>query len=190
MNGFDVRALGWVVTQDTCAEMLRVAFGGRRRASPAMLIALGDRWRAVQSSVRADRSWRLGVSMIAPFAAPLSKDSESALVEFVDRLEACYPDLYSEQVLRTRCLNAGARFITSATSATILANFASSTIPIFGDAALVLLVIAGMSLLMTIRLWRTRRLLKRIRQHPNWPKRTSAIREPAAQHATRGSPTT
>jgi hypothetical protein len=155
-----------------------------------MLMALGECWRAVQSSVRADRSGRLDVSTIMPLATPLSKDSEAALIEFFDRLEACYPDRYGEEVLRSRYLNACARFITSAASAAILANLTSSTIPIFGDAALVLLVIAGLSLVMTIWLWRTRRLVKRIRRHPSWPKRTSASHEPAAQHATRGPPNT
>jgi hypothetical protein len=190
MNGFDVRALGWVVTRDACAEMLRVAFGGWRRAPQAVLVTLGTRWRAVLSSIRADRSKRLDVSMIMPLVTPLSKESEMALVEFVDQLDACYPELYSEQVLRSRYLKAWARFITSAAFAAILANLTSSTIPVFGDAALVLLLIAGLSFVMTFQLWRVRRLVMRIRQHRSWPKRTPAIHEQATWPATKGSPNT
>jgi hypothetical protein len=162
MNGFDVHALGWIVTVDTFAEVLRVAFRGRCKTSPAALAALGERWRAVLSSIRSDRSSRLYLSLIVPLAMPLSKDSQTAVVEFVDRLEACYPDRYSEQVLRSRCLSGCAKFVTSAATAAILATFASSAVPMVGDVALVLFVIAGWNLVMTNQLWRTHRLMKTI----------------------------
>jgi hypothetical protein len=176
MNGFDVRALGWVVTRDTCAEVLRAAFGGRARASPEQLAALAERWRAVQSSIRADRSSRLYLSVMVPLTTPLSKNSEMAVVAFVDQLIASCPGLYGERTLRSRWQSACARFITSATFVALLAVLAPTFVPIVRDAALVLLVMAGWSLVTTIQLWRSHRLVDQIGQYHSRPTRTPAIR--------------
>jgi hypothetical protein len=176
MNGFDVRALGWVATRDICAEMLRVAFGCRARTSPEQLAALAARWRAVQSSIRTDRSSRFNLSMVVPLTTPLSKHSEMAVVEFVDRLIASCPGLYGERALRNRWQSAYARFIISATFVAILAALAPLSVPIVRDAALVLLVMAGWSLVTTLQLWRSYRLVKQIGQHHSRPTRASAIR--------------
>ena len=171
MNGFDLRAMGWVVTRDICAEMARTAFGGRPRMSPAVLGELRDRWRVVQSSVRADRSWRLNTSVIVPLATPLSKASETAIAELVDQLTACCPDLYSEPALRSRWLNGCATFIASAAAGAVLARLATSDSSIIGDAALVLLVIACWSSITTLQLWRTHRLVERLLQYRSRPLR-------------------
>jgi hypothetical protein len=176
MNGFDVRALGWVVTRDTCAELLREAFGGRARTSPEQLAALAERWRTVQSSIRADRSSRLYLSVMVPLISPLSKDSEMAVVEFVHRLNACYPGVYGEPALRNRWRSACARFVTSATFVAILAALVPPSVPIVGGAALVLLAMAGWSLVTTIQLWRSHRLVEHIGQYHRQLSRTPAIR--------------
>jgi len=171
-----VRALGWVMTRDTCAEVLRAAFGGRARTSSEQLAALAERWRTVQSSIRADRSSRLYLSVMLPLTTPLSKDSEMAVVEFADRLIACYPGLYGEPALRGRWQSACATLITSATFVAILAVLVPHSVPLVGDAELVLLVMAGWSLVTTIQLWRSHRLVKRIGQYHGRPTRTPASR--------------
>jgi hypothetical protein len=165
MNGFDVRALGWVVTRDICSEMVRTALGGRRRMSPATLRDLLGRWRVFQSSLRVDRSWGLNLSAIVPLTTPLSKASETAIAEFVDQLTARCPDLYTEPALRTRYLNRCATFFASAAAGAVLGGLTPSDNSIIGDAALVLLVIACWSLITTIQLWHTHRLVGRIVQY-------------------------
>lgn len=176
MNGFDVRALGWVVTRDICSAMASTAFGGRPRMTPAMLRELGDRWRAVQESLRAERSLRLNMSAIVPLAAPLSKASETAIAAFVDQLIACCPDLYSDLALRGRLLNGCATFIASVASSTGLAGLAPSDVSIIGDAVVALLAIACWSAITTIQLWRTHRLVERILQYHRRPPPTQATR--------------
>jgi hypothetical protein len=164
MNGFDVRALGWVVTRDVCSEMARTAFGGKPRMSPAVLRAMGDRWRALQASLGADRPWQLNMWVITPLARPLSKASEAAIAEFIDQLTARFPELYSEPALRSRWLKGCATVITSAAGGAVLAGFAPSDLPIIRDATLVMLAIAGWKSITTIQLWRTHRLVDRIFQ--------------------------
>jgi len=176
MNGFDVRALGWVVTRDACAEVLRAAFGDRARTSSEQLAALAERWRTVQSSIRADRSPRLYLSLMLPLTTPLSKDSEMAIVAFVDQLIASCPGLYGERTLRSRWQSACARFITSATLVAILAALAPTSVPIVRDAALVLLVMAGWNLATTTQLWRSHRLVDQIGRYHSRPTRTPATR--------------
>ncbi len=87
-----------------------------------------------------------------------------AVADFVGRLEATYPDRYGESVLRTRCLSCFAGFIVCAASAVIISRFASPEIPLVGDASLVLVAIAGWNLVISVELWRVRRLLRMIRK--------------------------
>jgi hypothetical protein len=162
MNGFDVRALGWVVTRDVCSEMARTAFGARPRMSPAMLREQRGLWRDVQSSLRADGPQRLDISAIRPLAAPLSIASERAIAEFVRHLVACCPDLYSEPALRTRWLERCAAFAATAGAGAILAHVAPPDTSMLGDLSPALLLIAGWSLVTAIQLWRTRRLVERM----------------------------
>jgi hypothetical protein len=162
MNRRDVRALGWVVTGDACSEIARVALGSRRRMSLAALRELGGRWRAVHASPTADHPEPLGALLIGQLTNSLSREHEKTAVEFVDSLRACCPDLYSERALRNRCLSSCGQAIVSLAFGVILAHWTSSDIPIVGDAALVMFVIACWSLVTTIQLWRTHRLVKRI----------------------------
>ena len=169
MNGFDVRALGWVVTRDVCSEIARTAFGGKPSMSPAMLRALGDRWGDLQASLAADRSWQLNMWVITPLARPLSKTSEAAIAEFIDQLIARFPELYGEPALRSRWLNGCATVIASAAVGAVLAGFAPTDISILHDATLVMLVVASWKSITTIQLWRTHRLVGRVRQHQSRP---------------------
>jgi hypothetical protein len=131
---------------------------------PTVMRAQRDLWRDVQSSSRAARSRRLGMSVIRPLAAPLSKDGESAINAFVDFLISKCPDLYSEQVLRRRWQNGCATVLAVAAAGAVLEALAPPDPSIIGDAALVLLLFAGWSLITTIQLWRTHRLVERARQ--------------------------
>ncbi len=168
MNRRDVRALGWVVTRDACCEIARVALGGRRRLSLAALREVGARWRAIHASPTVDHSKPLGTLLIGQLTDSLSKEQEKAVVEFVASLLACCPDLYSERALRNRCLSSCGQAIVSLAFGVILAHWTSSDIPIVGDSALVLFVIGCWSLVTTIQLWRTHRLVKRTIEFRGW----------------------
>ena len=60
MNGFDVQAIGWVVTRDACAEIVRGLLGSPRRMAPeATAVArrsLAHRPRTPRARTRASRS--------------------------------------------------------------------------------------------------------------------------------------
>ena len=176
MNGFDVRALGWVVTRDACFDIARTALGGRPRMSQAMLREQRGLWGVVQLSLRADRPRPLDISAIRPLASPLSSASERAIAELVRRLVGCCPDLYSEPALRTRWQNRCATFIASAGSSAILAHFAPPDPSTLGDMALVVLIIAGWSLVTTLQLWRTHRVVERVLEYDTRATRPAATR--------------
>jgi len=164
MNRLDVRALGWVVTRDALSEIAHVALGGRRRTPLATLGELGDRWRAVHASLAADQSEPLVAFLVWGFTTSLSKQREKAVVEFVESLQACSPDLYSEQALRHRYLSSARQAIASCALGAILACWTPSDIPIIGDSAFILFAIACWSLMTTLQLLRTHHLVKRIIQ--------------------------
>jgi hypothetical protein len=188
MTRLDVHSLGWIVTRDACAEIARILFGRPRRLSPAALAALGDCWRAVCASLRVDRRSRPDRLLIGRFATSLSMKSEQAVVDFVEQLIVCCPDLYSERALRTRCLSGFGQVITSLAFGTILACCASFDIAVVDDSAFVLFAIACWSLVTTIQLWRTHLLVKRISQYRGWPEHAQATQQSLAPHADGGSP--
>ncbi len=164
MNRLDLRALGWVVTRDVCSEIARVALGGRRRIPLAALRELGVRWRAIHASPTANQATELHALLVGNFATSLSKQHEKAVGEFVDSLQACCPELYSEQALRHRFLNLCGQAVASCALGAILACWTSADIPIIGDSALVLFAMGCWSLVTAVQLWRTRHLVKRIGQ--------------------------
>ena len=131
---------------------------------PAVLRELGDRWRAIHASKAAGQAATRSNPLLGQPATLPSAQRDKAIVAFVDRLQACRPDLYSERALRSRSFNRGSQTIVSLALGAILARWTSSDIQIIGDLALVLFVIASWSLVTTIQLWRTYRLVKRIGQ--------------------------
>jgi hypothetical protein len=159
-----VRALGWVVTRDTCVEIVRRALGRRRRMPIAALRELGARWRDIHASPIADKAGPIKAFLVRQPVTPQSKRRDKTVIAFVDSLQHFRPDLYSEQALRKRCLSGCAHVIVSLAFGAILASCTSSDIPIFGDAALVLFAIASWYLVTTIQLWRTHLLVKRVSQ--------------------------
>jgi hypothetical protein len=152
----------------------------------AALLELGARWQAVHASRTRDQAEPFGALLFGQFTSPLSKQREPTVVEFVDSLQACRPDLYTEQVLRQRCLRACGRAIVSLSLGAILANLTRSDVPIIGDSAVVLFAMACWSAVTTIQLWRTYLLVKRIRQVPR--RHGSVTQQSSAQPADAGLP--
>ncbi len=164
MKRRDVRALGWVVTRDACVEIARRLLGRRRRMPTAALRELGARWRDIHASPIADKAGPIDAFLVGQPATAQSKECDKTVIAFVDCLQHFRPDLYSEQALRKRCLSGCGHVIVSLAFGAIVASFASSDIPIIGDAALVLFAIASWYLVTTIQLWRTHLLVKRVSQ--------------------------
>jgi len=166
MTRIDLRALGWVVTRDACYELARTAFGGRPNMSATALRELGDRWRAIRASPTADQAETFSVGLLT---TSLSRQRAKAVMEFVDSMQVCCPDLYSERALRNRCLGGVGQAIVYLALGAILACWTSADTMIVGDAALALFAIASWSVVATIQLWRTHRLIKRIGQFRGEP---------------------
>jgi hypothetical protein len=164
MKSLDVRALGWVVTRDTCVEIVRRALRRRPGMPTAAFRELGARWRDIHAPPIADKARPLDAFLVGQATTPQSKQREKMVIAFVDSLQHFRPDLYSEQALRKRCLIGCGHVIVSLAFGAILASCTSSDIPTIGDAALVLFAIASWYLVTTIQLWRTHLLVKRISQ--------------------------
>ena len=120
MNGFDVRAIGWVVAGDACADIARTLVGVRRRVPVDVLQSLGTHWQAVLAALREDPRGA-GLRALRPLGNPLSATSEGAVADFVLQMVSCCPQRYSEAVLRGRCVSAAAQalvgFLGGATAA-------------------------------------------------------------------------
>jgi hypothetical protein len=172
MKRFDVRALGWVVTRDTCVEIARRALGRRAGMSPAALREMGRHWRAIHATDRADPP---GLFSPGQTSTPRARERDQAILAFVDGLLTLRPDLYSEQALRRRCATGCAHAIVSLALGAILASGASSDIPIIGDAVLVLFAIASWFLVTSAQLWRAYVLIRRV----NELRKTAQISESA-----------
>ena len=159
-----MRALGWVVTRDTCVEIARRALRRRPGMPTAAFQELGARWRDVHAPPIADKARPIDAFLVGQAATPQSKQRDKTVIAFVDSLQHFRPDLYSEQALRKRCLSGCGHVVVSLAFGAILTSFTSSDIPIIGDAALVLFAIASWYLVTTIQLWRTHLLVKRVSQ--------------------------
>jgi len=130
----------------------------------AALGELDARWRDIHAPPIADKTGPIDSFLVGQAATPQSKQRDRAVIAFVDSLQHFRPDLYSRQALRKRCLSGCGHIIVSLAFGAILASFTSSDVPIIGDAALVLFVIASWYLVTTIQLWRTYLLVKRVSQ--------------------------
>ena len=164
MKRLDLRALGWVVTRDTCVEIARRALRRRPGMPTAAFQELGARWRDIHAPPIAAEARPIDAFLAGQAATPQSKQCDKMVIAFVDSLQHFRPDLYSEQALRKRCLSGCGHVIVSLAFGAILASCTSSDIPTIGDAALVLFAIASWYLVTTIQLWRTYLLIKRISQ--------------------------
>jgi hypothetical protein len=127
---------------------------------------LGDRWRAVNSELKADQAGLFDAFLIGQAARAQSKQRDNVVIAFVDSLQSLRPDLYSERALRKRCLSGCGHVIVSLALGATLAFGTHTDIPTIGGAALVLFAVAAWYLVMTIQLWRTHLLVQRISRLP------------------------
>jgi hypothetical protein len=161
VNGFDVRAIGWVVTRDACAEIARALFGVRRQVVAEALQSLGKHWLAVHACLREDAGIASG-NPLQPLGTALSSKSEEAVDNVVLHMVSCCPQRYSEPVLRGRWLSAAAQALVGIVGGTAAGSFATPERMFFSDTAIVLLVMSCYSLMSAIQLWRTHGIVKRL----------------------------
>jgi len=160
VNGFDVQAIGWIVTRDACCDAARVFFGLKPRLPRASLGELGTRWHSVGAAVHDHRmAMTYWTRIICPRRTPLSQKAEQALEAFVETLITCCPDLYGYQALRSRCLGAGMQLAASCLCFVVLAPYVSVENSTIGQVQLVLFLMGCWSLAVTIQLWRMYRLV-------------------------------
>jgi len=99
---------------------------------------LGDRWRAVDSSLKSDQAGLFTAFRVAQSAGAQTKQRDKAVIALVDSLQPLRPDLYSQRALRKRCLSGCGHIIVSLAFGAILAFWTDADVPTIGDAALVL----------------------------------------------------
>lgn len=176
MRSVDVRALGWVVTRDVCADMLRALVGRPRRVPRAALRRLGPLWSAVRAALDMDRHGsRLDAANRGPQA---STRTEAALRVFVERLVASCPAWYGEQALRSRCLHGGATGFAAVALAAILSYVAPTGDAIIGSA---LLAIGCWKSVTSVQLWQAGRVIGHLGPQAPPPGERQAPPEPGRQ---------
>lgn len=157
-NGFDLRALGWVVTRDLITELVRTALGRTRRVPLTTLRDIAERWRVVQAS----QARGVAASpLLLSLATPLPKAGVAAMAGLVLYLATRLPHRYGESAMRARCRSDGATFGTAAAAgAALLALAPDFTIVV--DAAWVLMALACWKSVTTFQTWLAYRLVKRV----------------------------
>lgn len=163
VNGFDVQAIGWVLTRDICCEVARTCLGLKPPLARATLEELGKRWRKVAAAVADDRmAMSYGARIVWARGLPLSNKSEEAMQEFIKRLIAFRPDRYSTRALRARCVDGCIQTAAGFLGCLILGHYASPENPTLGQAALVLLLMGCWSLTTTFQLRRIYNVIRRL----------------------------
>ena len=161
MNGFDVQAVGWLVTRDMLCHAAGALVGlkppGTRRADDEIF----RQWQRLIDAVDHDLAGQeLTARILAPRRTPLSTRSEGAMRAFLERLVASYPERYGAQRLRSRCAIGAALTGASFLCCLILGHYASPDIPTLGQAALAFLLVGAWYLSTTVQLSRTYRLIR------------------------------
>src|SRR6202795_1323631 len=87
MKRLDVRALGWVVTRDTCVEIARRALRRRPGMPTAAFQELGARWRDGHAPPIADKARPIDAFLVGQAATPQSKQRDKMIIAFVDSLQ-------------------------------------------------------------------------------------------------------
>jgi hypothetical protein len=155
MNGFDVHAVGWVVTRDVCCEGARTCLGLKSRLSRVALEELGKHWARVANAVHDDRAaMTLGERLLLTGSGPLSRKSEARMREFLERLVTLCPERYGRQGLNLRSLLGFVRVAVGAFSFLLLGHYGSPENPTLGQAAIVALLIGCWFLATTFQLRR------------------------------------
>lgn len=166
MNGFDIRAVGWVVTRDACYEGARVLLGLEPRLGKLALQELGRHWAKVVTVVQVDRrAMSFGERILLTGSASLSKRSEEAVQEFLERLAILSPRLYDSDALRARCLRGSIQVVAGCVLLAVFGHSASPENPTIGHAAIAAILLTAWSFMTTFQLCRMYRLAKHLLGH-------------------------
>ena len=174
VNGFDLQAVGWVVTRDVCWEAVRTFLGLRTRLPGAMFGELGRRWESVQRSAGED--WNrmdCWTRLLQPRRAPLSRRTEEALGAFVEQLAVSCPDRYGSRALLRRSLDVLGRVAGVALCAFLVQRYAPAGSPALAPAELAFVLIGGWSVAVAIQLWQVYALARRFATAPQ-PRRSAS----------------
>jgi hypothetical protein len=164
LNGFDLRAIGWIVTRDTCADIVRAGLGRRGALDPATLRANARRWSAVEAAYYAERGSSLSV-LLAPSAAALPRASATALTDFVRHLVAEAPARYAPAALRSRFRQRFAQAAIGFGAGALLCAGGAEAHSLLADAGLAMLVMGAWSVVTAVQLWRAFRVVDEIVHH-------------------------
>jgi hypothetical protein len=164
VNGFDVHAVGWVVTRDMCGEAARTFLCLEPRLERDALEPLAALWYRVVVATREDQSaLDYATRLLEPRRTPLSVRSEAAMRAFAGKLVEVCPRLYAHEALRRRCLGACGRLIASLLCFLLLAASASPAAPLLGLASVCFLLVACWSFATTSQLFAAYRLIGQLR---------------------------
>jgi len=168
VNGFDLQAVGWIVTRDVCWETVRTFVGLPTRLPQTMFAELAHRWERVQRSAGEDwKNMDCWTRLLAPRRTPLSKRTEEALGAFIEQLAASCPDRYGFRALRRRWLDVLGRVLGIALCAFVVARYAPPGSSALAQAELALVMIGGWSTVVAIQLWQMYALVRRF---VRWPR--------------------
>ena len=163
MNGFDVQAIGWIVTRDLCTEAARRFLGLTPRFERAALDELARRWDNVNAAVLGDqRAMSCAARILRPRRTPLSNSSVAAMKAFIEELVTLSPHLYGYAGLRSRCLGECVQLIASLVCCLLFGLYASPDTPMFGRASLCFFLVGCWSSAVTFQLYRACRLTDRL----------------------------
>jgi len=175
VNGFDVHALGWIVTRDLLIELARTFVGFRPRLERAGLDGLASRWLRLNAAVLDDqrtRSW--AEQLMSPRRVSLSDKSMQALKAFVADLVAFCPRMYGYRALRGRCFAECIQLVASFLCGAVLAGYGSTDVPILARASLCFFVLGCWSFAVTVQLCVACRLVARLGTEPAARRRDAA----------------
>ena len=176
MNGFDVQAIGWIVTRDLCTELARALLGLRPRLERAALEKLASRWLSLNAAVLDDQRTRSYAAQILwPRRIRLSERSEAAMKAFIAELVAFSPRMYGYQGLRGRCFGECVQLVASFLCSVMLGHYGSTDIPTLGQASLGFFLLGCWSFAVTVQLYGACRLVGRLdAEHAVQRRRTAA----------------
>lgn len=177
VNGFDVHAIGWIVTRDLWTEFARTFVGFRPRLERAALNDLASRWHRLNAAVLDDqrtRSW--AEQLMWPRRVSLSDKSVQALKAFIAELVAFCPRMYGYRGLGSRCFAEGVQLVASFLCSAMLAGYGQASVPLLAQASLVFFVLGCWSFAVTVQLYRACRLVGRLGMTPAARQRDAATR--------------
>jgi len=161
MNGFDVSAIGWVVTRDAYAEIARAWVGSHRQTSTEVLASLANRWLAVRTCLLEASGAARGDVLASPGTASWLTIVE-CIDDFIVHMVSCCPQRYSGPALRRRCSSAAAQAFVGIVGCIGASSLGNSDRLLLGDIATILFLMAVYSLISAIQLWQTYRVVKNV----------------------------